>query len=339
MATRSTKRRQDELRSLPPGVALMEWSRERQEWQNPRIRTLLGCINLIGGVLESNYAILHCSPDRLRDIWRRVCSVSRSIKDTLRPLLAEESVIPAIEEERSAASAGLDMLCWNVLDNLDESLIPGEPDELLEVRKQLCVAIGQINGYLQDTFGRVMAADPRSQHDSDYYLSHRFPRDIEEAEWLYTTVTGLHQFLEDVIKPLCNTELPRFVTLLSTRTEPGAIDSWSGVLLHLDRIMEGLVAKLKEILALRGIRFAEMEALDRYTLEIPRTMAVLTALHELLLETDANTTGRVRRAVLVRIIGIVQELDAVLLDLSSFVPLWLASIEERRALLLKPAEV
>lgn len=314
----------------------MEWSRERQEWQNPRIRTLLGCINLIGGVLESNYAILHCSPDRLRDIWKRVCRVSSSMKETLRPLLAEESVIPAIEEQRTIASAGLDMLCWNVLEGLDDSLVPGEPHELLEVRKQLCVAIGQINGYLQDTFGRLMAADPRSQHDSDYYLSNRFPRDIEEAEWLYSTVTGLQQFIVDVIKPLCNTELPRFVTLLSTRTEPGAIDSWSELLRHLGTIMEGLVAKLKEILALRGIRFAEMEALDRYTEEIPRTMAVLRALHDLLIETDANTTGRVRRAVLRRIIALIQELDSVLLDLSSFVPLWLASIEERRALLLKP---
>jgi len=39
------------------------------------------------GVLESNYALLHCSPERLLDIWSKVRKVSQLIRRQLSPLL------------------------------------------------------------------------------------------------------------------------------------------------------------------------------------------------------------------------------------------------------------
>ena len=57
---------------LPEGVTALDWALERVNYQNPRIRSYLGCIRLIEGVLESNYALLHCSPERLLDIWSKV---------------------------------------------------------------------------------------------------------------------------------------------------------------------------------------------------------------------------------------------------------------------------
>ena len=50
--------------TLPDGVTVAHWGLEKVTTQNPRIRAFLGCIKLLGGVLESNYAILHCSPER-----------------------------------------------------------------------------------------------------------------------------------------------------------------------------------------------------------------------------------------------------------------------------------
>ena len=47
---------------LPAGVSAAKWALERRNWQNPRIRSILGCVELLDSVLESNYAILHCSP-------------------------------------------------------------------------------------------------------------------------------------------------------------------------------------------------------------------------------------------------------------------------------------
>jgi len=82
-----------------------------------------------------------------------------------------------------------------VLRGLDRFPDDVPADQIMEVRKLLCVSIGQIHAFLHDTFGEIMAADPRSLHDADYFLSRRFPRDIEEAEWLHATLVRLGEYL------------------------------------------------------------------------------------------------------------------------------------------------
>ena len=66
---------------LPEGVTAADWGLERVRVQNPSIRSYLGCIRLLEEVLDSNYAILHCSPERLLRIWsqvEQVCQLMRS---------------------------------------------------------------------------------------------------------------------------------------------------------------------------------------------------------------------------------------------------------------------
>jgi len=326
----------EELESLPEGVTLAEWALERQRWQNPRIRTLLGCITLISGVLESNYAILHCSPDRLVDIFARVREICQSLREKLTPLLLPPSIIPALEQERAKAQIGLEVLERTLLRRLDSHPLDDGTEELFEIRKLLCIAIGQINGYLQDTFGRIMAADPRSLHDADYYLSNRFPRDIEEAEWLYTTVGRLSRYIQETVEPSRQAKVVPFAEpLRDARLDPDAVP-WPEILLFLGEVKTGLVPKLKEILALRGIRFAEMEVLDRYAEEIPSRLMAIQELHEARLHLSAMPGQETAGLVLaVRIGRLLSELNSFLKDLHSFLPLWLSSIEERRALLLR----
>ncbi|HYN20470.1 MAG TPA: hypothetical protein VE078_05890, partial [Thermoanaerobaculia bacterium] len=86
------------LATLPEGVTALDWALERVNYQNPRIRAFLGCIRLLDGVLESNYALLHCSPERLLDIWRKVRQVADLIRNRLSPLLEVRSKIPILEE-------------------------------------------------------------------------------------------------------------------------------------------------------------------------------------------------------------------------------------------------
>ena len=75
---------------------------------------------------------------------------------------------------------------------------PDRPEEAEfdALRRTLCVAIGKLHGFLVDTLGEILAADPRSSHDVDYFLARRFPRDVEEAEWLLTSVFRLHAELQ-----------------------------------------------------------------------------------------------------------------------------------------------
>lgn len=339
------------LVALPEGVSALDWALERVNYQNPRIRAFLGCIRLLDGVLESNYAILHCSPERLLDIWRKVRQIAEVIRTRIAPLLDTPSCIPVLEEARQNAQTGAELLNHHVLRELDRFPEEVPADQLMEIRKLLCVSIGQLHSFLQDTFGELMAKDPRSLHDADYFLSKRFPKDIEEAEWLHSTLIRLREYLEklDLVRPQHLTSLAEQVTreeTLPTRA------TWRGTKFFLEILLNGLTPKLKEILPLRGVRFYEMELLDRYAMEIPTRCRILIDLHEAGSEMIDALKGSVGsswqereqnvkdllscHAVLSRrLVHLISDIERLLQDLVAFVPLWLEAVEKRRALLLK----
>lgn len=130
--------------ALPEGVTVAEWGLERVTVQNPRIRAFLGCIKLLGGVLESNYAILHCSPERLQEIWRKVRKVTELIRTKIAPLLHVPSRIPDLETARRRAKDSYVLLNESVLKSLDPYPETVAPHRLMELRKLLCVSIGQL---------------------------------------------------------------------------------------------------------------------------------------------------------------------------------------------------
>lgn len=341
----------DQKVPLPAGVTLSDWNLEKYRWQNPRIRSLLGCISLLEEVLESNYALLHCSPARLHQIWRRVRRVSQLIRTRVTALLDHPSIIPHLEEARQSVFRSLLMLEDNVLRELEQFPQQLPPDRLLEARKILCVSIGKLHAFLQDTFSELLAADPRSDRDADYFLSRRFPRDIEEAEWLFATVNGLHGYLRGL-------ESSRYARLTSVaeriRRElhlPFG-QSWLDLKEYLVTLIDELSPRLNEILALRGIRFDEMEILDDYAVEIPTKsrMAIeivdtgRRAVDQLrreagderaLREQNLQDLITVHTVLSRRLLVLLNDLDRRLGDLWVFVPIWLDNIERRRALMLR----
>lgn len=336
---------------LPEGLTATDWGLEKVRWQNPRIRTFLGCIRLLGSVLESNYAILHCSPERLEEIWRKVNQVGELMRNELSPLLREESRFPAIEEARSRAELALDMLTDSVLADLEKGSTEVPSDHLIRVRKLLCVSIGKMHAFLQDTFGEMMAADPRSFHDADYFMSKRFPQDLEEAEWLFATVGRLLRYLEQVDPERTRILGSMTQALVRDQTLPIA-RSWIEADAFLTELTERLTPKLKEVLALRGIRFYEMEILDRYASEIPTQCRILQELYttgrRAIEDMKASSNGRpsvggqtvrdleaCHAAFCDRLVALMREIDTELQDMIAFVPIWLDGIAKRRALLLK----
>ena len=336
---------------LPDGVTALDWSLERINYQNPRIRSFLGCIRLIEGVLESNYALLHCSPERLLDIWRKVRQVAQLVRARLAPLLEVPSRIPRLEEARQSGALALSMLDAHVLRELDPFPDEIAADQLLEVRKLLCVSIGQIHAFLHDTFGEIMAADPRSVHDADYFLSRRFPRDIEEAEWLHATLLRLQRYLEELDPSRERNLANRIAGMRQDESVPSA-NEWESTADFLKVLLSGLTPKLKEVLALRGIRFYEMEILDRHAFEIPHRCRLALDLHETALEavggiktavgkSQAEKEQGVRDMVQChaafssRIAAQLAAIDTVLRDLVAFIPLWIEAVEKRRAMLLR----
>ncbi len=334
----------DQQLSLPAGVNLAEWALERVRWQNPRIRAYLGSIRLLGEVLESNYAILHCSPDRLLEIWRKVRRVSELISNGIAPLLAEPSCIPALEDARHSAEMALAMLTETVLTDLDRFPAEIPPEQLLDLRKLLCVSIGQIHAFLHDTFGELMASDPRSLHDADYFLSRRFPQDIEEAEWLQVTVARLRDYIENLL-PTGN-QLSQLLRDLRHQQRLPAADRWRTTLQFLDKLLGELTPRLREVLALRGIRFSEMEILDRYSSDIPAQVRIATELYdtaqEILGSLDATVDPMTETFLASchvtfsrRLVARLAVIDTSLRDLSAFVPLWLEGVDRRRALMLR----
>ena len=336
---------------LPPGMTMADWTVEKIRWQNPRIRSLLGCTRLLGGVLESNYAILHCSPERLREIWRKVRQVADLIRTEIAPLLRNPSRFPDLEAARQRTELALEMLMDAVLADLDRFPIPVPTEQLIEVRKLLCVSIGKIHSFLQDAFGEMMANDPRSSHNADYFLSRRFPQDLEEAEWLHATVSRLNDYVENLDRTRRQRVTVRVQELRREQTIPSGAH-WETTETFLDLLLQVLTPKIKEVLALRGIRFYEMEILDRYADEIPAKCHILKQLQQI----GRTTAGDIKRSagaarpereqgvqdllichavISGRMAELLNKIDKELRDLVAFVPIWLESIGQRRALLLK----
>lgn len=323
---------------LPEGVTVSDWALEKVRWQNPRIRAFLGSIRLLGGVLESNYALLHCSPERLSEIWRKVRKVAILLQDEMLPLLARPSCIPALDEARSSAELSLQMLSDSVLQDLRSFPEEAPPGRLMELRKLLCVSIGQLHSFLHDAFGELMAADPRSLHDADYFISKRFPQDVDEAEWLHSTVERLESYLSGLDSQR-DTAIPSVARGISRSAMLPSEDEWRTTELFLDELLQVLTPKIKEVLALRGIRFHEMEILDRYAVDLPLDCRILRELvetsREMLPDQEGQVAERLHGVLAPRVVRILQRIDSCIMDLAAFIPLWLQGIESRRALLLR----
>jgi hypothetical protein len=335
---------------LPDGVTAADWGLERVRVQNPSIRSYLGCIRLLEEVLDSNYAILHCSPERLLKIWRQVEQVGQLMRSELLPTLAEPSVIPSLDEARRHAKASFRELARAVLatmERYDPSLRAGQ---LTEVRKFLCVSIGKIHAFLRDTFGEIVANDPRSRHDADYFLSKRFAQDIEESEWLYTAVYELDELL-DGLEKACSAE---FTDSLPRMRQEGMVppeSEWEKTRKLLDLLTGDLMPKLKEVLSLRGIRVNDMESLEAHASSISADCRALIEVYtvgrdviEEVKEVAAATLNereqrvkdlmRCHRVVSGRMVEQLTRLHASLRDLARHIALSKAGIENRRALML-----
>lgn len=335
---------------LPPGVSVTDWSLERVRVRNPCIRAYLGCIHLLEEVLDSNYAILHCSPGRLLQIWRKVRRVCRLMRTELAPTLAEPSLIPQLEAARRRTEYSYLNLSNGVIADIERYPHRIPADQLPAVRKLLCVSMGKLYAFLRDTFGEILAHDPRSLHDADYYLSRRFPQDIEEAEWLYSTVDGLNSYLQS-LGQVWSRQLNSLADQMREEKMIPNATAWDEVEIFLNLLISGLTSRLKEVLALRGIRFEEMDSIDRYTFEIPHNCKALiyvySAAREMIdLLKNAPTPAleerqqRVRDLVSChavmssRMVALIDRIDRSLRDLTAYVPLWLRGIEARRALML-----
>lgn len=328
--------------TLPEGVTAADWALERAAWQNPRIRVLLAATRALEEVHESNYAILHCSPRRLQDIWTRVREVADTLRSEIAPLLAGPSRIPALEAARQAAQFGLGMLDRTVLQELDHYPEEVPEDAADDVRKLLCVVIGKLLDFLQDTFGNLMAADPRSQHDADYFLSRSFGRDVDEAEWLHESVAHL----EDRALALDREREVRLRLaardLASERRlpDPAAWDLTDG---FLEELVESLVPDIERVRGLRGIRLDELDLLSDYAADIPQLARSLrevmatsrAALDRLNGSGDGRGSVALHEAFAERMARLMGQLDDILCDLAAFVPIWRRSVEQRRALLLR----
>jgi hypothetical protein len=269
----------------------------------------------------------------------------------LASLLDYPSVIPHLEQARQSVVRSLEMLEDTVLDELERFPRDLPAERMLEARKFLCVSIGKLHAFLQDTFSELLAADPRSDRDADYFLSRRFPRDIEEAEWLFASVRGLQKYL----RGLEGSRYPR-LTSVSERIRRELHlpfgESWLELKDFLISLIHDLSPRLNEILALRGIRFDELEILDEYAVEIPTKAKLVIeivetgrrAIDQLKRETGDDRTLReqslqdliaVHAVLSRRLVTLLNDLDRRIADLWVFVPIWLENIEKRRALLLR----
>jgi hypothetical protein len=338
-----------EVRSILP----LEWHIEKLQLQNPRIRALLGSVRSLDGVLESNFAILHCSPTRLLEIWDTVRQVCLVLRTEVTRLMEQPSALPDLDIAVRNAREKLKFLHGEVFVHIER--FPERPEEhqFESLRRTLCVVIGKLHSFLMDTLGEILAADPRSSHDVDYFLASKFPRDVEEAEWLQTSVRRLDVELKRINADR-HAKLGSVIDEMVQSDRLPPAETWQRLAAYLDTLESDFAPKLKGIVGLRGIRFDELEVLQAHAGELPESCRLVEELHATAcailntladsLETgDRRETRRpavdtVERALCSRIIRCLRMVEDELRDLSAFVPLWLRSVEQRRALILRPKD-
>lgn len=332
---------------LGANVTQAEWGLERVTIQNPRIRTYLGCIRLFEEAQEGNYKILHCSPERLLEVWSSINEVAEKIEGGLRPLLEPPSKIPRLERARRMAFEALDALSSEVFVELRRLESEGDERDLFEVREVLCRSIGRIHSFLLDSFAEIVANDPRSTHGADYFLSKRFPEEVEHAERLYAEVERLERFVAQVDRAREQT-LPPLIDLLERDGKMLDGPTWNEAAAFLDSLVTFLTPKLREVLALSGIRFYEMSILDRYSAEIPAACEVLISVHDLGMAAISRidqTAGVepierarmkrvVEREITAKLASELRGVDDRVRKLARFAPGWREKIGSRRALWL-----
>lgn len=334
---------------LPRNVTAAMWALERRATQNPRIRSYLGCTRMIEEVLDSNYVLLNCSPERLRKIWLQVRKTGEAMRSELAPTLAVRSSIPELDTAREHAREGFEQLESSVL-----SEVASYPDrvpsaQLPAIRELLCRAIGPIYAFLRDSFGEVMAADPRSRYEADYFLSKRFAQDIEASEWLYSSVYEMCDYL-DGLEKISTASLTSLVEQLrDTQMMPPA-SSWEPTERVLVTLRDELSVKLREVVSLRAIRVDDLQALDRFATEISshcHSLLTICSLGRDIVETIKAASGTkleereqsvkdllgCHETVSGRMLLLAEQVSRLVHDLSEYVPAWLAQIEKRRALM------
>jgi len=333
-------------------ITPLEWPLEKVRWQNPRIRVLLGSVRSLDGVLESNFAILHCSPTRLLEIWDTVRTVCWVVQTKVNRLMEQPSMLPELDEAVRNARETLTFLDGEVFAHLDR--FPDRPEEhqFEELRKTLCITIGKLHGFLVDTLGEILAADPRSHHDVDYFLARKFPRDVEESEWLQTSVGRLESELIQ-LNTRRHADLGSVIDTIAKSGRLPSPEAWQRLAVFLDELESDFAPMLKTIAGLRAIRIGELEVLQSHARDLPESCRVVGELYATagaVLDTiaasldgdDSQATHRVvadiERVLCSRIITCLRAVEDELRDLATFVPLWLSSLEKRRALMLRPKD-
>ena len=333
-------------------ITPLEWAIEKVRWQNPRIRALLGSVRSLDGVLESNFAILHCSPTRLLEIWDTVRTVCWVVQTKVTRLMKQPSALPDLDQAIRNARQTLTFLNGEVFVHVDR--FPDRPEEKQfdELRRTLCITIGKLHGFLVDTLGEILAADPRSQHDVDYFLARKFPRDVEESEWLQTSVRRLDSKLAR-LNARRHADLGSVIDTMARSGRLPSPEAWQRLAAFLDALESDITPYLNTIAGLRAIRFGELEVLQAHARDLSESClvvgelyatagAVFDTLTASLDGDDSPATHRVaadaERVLCSRIITRLRVVEDELRDLATFAPLWLSSIEKRRALMLRPKD-
>ena len=213
----------------------------------------------------------------------------------------------------------------------------------------LCVAIGQLHSFLLDALGEMLARDPRSLGDTDSYLTRKFARDVDEAEWLHESVSRLEEYLLAFMATESK-DLERVGQCMAEQQRVPSPDEWQPVKECLDGVSNGIVSRLKKVLGLKGMRLSELELLDHHASQLPSICQTLTELHGSGLATLSGIEQQLRASqreacdavvetihaeFASRLRILMRELHNHVRDLATYLPVWRQSIENRRAMILR----
>jgi hypothetical protein len=338
---------EDAPTQLPADVSADEWADERDRLQDTRIQTLMASMEALEKAVDSRRSILHCSSDRLRDIWHQVRIVNAAVRNRIAPLLQQPSIVPALEVAVDNSRKSLSLLTEPVLPTFDSFAKTIRPESPLELRQAICTSVDQLRAFLQGTLEDLMAADPRTASNKEYFLSKRFSRDAGKSERLLRNISCLDEYLHATVGEFSKAVSPFLRELLVESSLPKN-EEWTRVEDALALVAD-LTAKLSELVARQGARADEIGFVKRCAQQLDSQSQCLVETYKTGCQTieairsPAGTTtnatdkkvvdGNTCQAVFSRRIAtLAHDLNDAVFQLSVFTQRWRTVIEKRRAL-------
>ena len=161
-------------------------------------------------------------------------------------------------------------------------------DNALELKRVSCSTAGKIRSFLQDSFSRVAAVDPRSHKEPEYFFRKEFSKEFKRDMELHKKMSELYLYLQR----LDLSRIERLASLEAEECHPTGI-AGREILQHAEALRGNLVPYIQDICLMPGLWQDDRRELFDFAARLSDHCTALKTLFTLEMELEKETEHEV----------------------------------------------